>query len=148
VQAKPGYRTSARTLRRLSKSHVVYELPEAERGAWDRFAMRNIGLAVQRRMARHFGGDAGEMRRASVAQIAPLLNINPQHLAATAQNILADFAMVLSLIPDFPRWTPEARYSTGELISAKSLESEQQYQQILRKHPSFRAAILKLGSSR
>jgi hypothetical protein len=56
--------------------------------------------------------------------------------------------MVLSLIPDFPRWTAEARYSTGELISAKSLESEQQYQQILRKHPSFRAAILKLGSSR
>jgi hypothetical protein len=148
VHAKPGYRTSARTLRRLSKAHVVYELPEAERGAWDHFAMRNIGLAVQRRMARHFGGDADEMRRASVAQIAPLLNINPQHLATTAQNILADFAMVLSLIPDFPRWTPEARYSTGELISAKSLESEQQYQQILRKHPGFRAAILKLGSPR
>jgi hypothetical protein len=55
--------------------------------------------------------------------------------------------VVLSLIPDFPRWTPEARYFTGELISAKSLESEQHYQQLLRKHPRFRVAILKLGSS-
>jgi hypothetical protein len=114
----------------------------------DKFSMRNIGLAVQKRMARDFGGNADEMRRASVAQIAPLLNVNPQHLATNAQNILADFAMVLSLIPDFSRWTPEVRYFTGELVSAKSLKSEQQYQQLLRKHPRFRAAILKLGSSR
>ena len=33
VLANPKYRTSARTLRRLSKANVVYELPEAERGA-------------------------------------------------------------------------------------------------------------------
>ena len=35
VQANPKYRTSARTLRKLSKANVVYELPTAERGAWD-----------------------------------------------------------------------------------------------------------------
>ena len=33
VNANPKYRTPARTLRRLSKAHVVYELPEASRGA-------------------------------------------------------------------------------------------------------------------
>src|ERR1044071_9444781 len=38
VQANPRYRTPAGTLRRLSKAHVVYELPEADRAAWDRFA--------------------------------------------------------------------------------------------------------------
>jgi hypothetical protein len=62
IQANPKYRTSAATLRRLSKANVVYELPEAERGAWDRFSMRNIGLAVQKKIARDFDGDSRAMR--------------------------------------------------------------------------------------
>lgn len=146
IRANPRYRTPVRTLRRLSKAHVVYETPEVERGAWDRFAMRNIGFAVQRRMARAFGGDAEAMRRASIARIAPLVNLDPQQLSPVAQNIFADFATVLSLIPDFPRWPEQERYYFGELLSAKSFADEQQYQLQLRRLPRFRAAILKLGS--
>jgi hypothetical protein len=146
IRANPGYRTSARTLRRLSKAHVVYETPEAQRGAWDRFAMRNIGYKLQQRMASDFGGDAEAMRRASIAQIAPLLNVTPQQLPAAVQDSLANFTMVLSLVPDFPRWTNETRYFFGELISAKSLQTEQEYVRLLQRHRRFRAAILKLGS--
>ena len=73
VQANAKYRTSAATLRRLSKANVVYELPEAERGAWDRFSMRNIGLAVQKRMAKDFDGDAEAMRKAAVARLARIV---------------------------------------------------------------------------
>ena len=36
--------------------------------------MRNIGFAVQRRMARDFDGDAEAMRKAAVAQLARILN--------------------------------------------------------------------------
>jgi len=146
IRANPGYRTPARALRRLSKAHVVYETEESRRGAWDRFSTRNIGFALQRRMARDFSGDAAAMRRASIAKVSPLINFNPRQLAGPAQNALADFAMVLSLIPDFPRWTPEERYFIGELILAKSLESEQEYVRLLQTHPRLRAAILKLGS--
>ncbi len=70
VRANAKYRTSAATLRRLSKANVVYELPEAQAGAWDRFSMRNIGLAVQKRMGRDFDGDAEAMRQACVAKLA------------------------------------------------------------------------------
>ena len=147
IHANPRYRTSATTLRRLSKAHVVYETPDADPGAWDRFAMRNIGFAVQRRMARAFEGDADAMRRASIAQIAPLIHIDPEQIPAASQTPLADFAMVLSLIPDFPRWPERERYFFGELLTAKSLQDEQQYQLQLHRHPRFRSAILKLGSS-
>jgi len=51
VLANAKYRTSAATLRRLSKANVVYELPEAERGVGGNFPMRKVGLAVQKRMA-------------------------------------------------------------------------------------------------
>ncbi len=45
----PSHRTSARTLRRLALSPMIYEMPGRETGAWDRFHIRNLGLAVQRK---------------------------------------------------------------------------------------------------
>src|SRR6478736_794116 len=89
VRANAKYRTSAATLRRLSKANVVYELPEADRGAWDRFSMRNIGLTVQRRMARDFDGDAEAMRKAPVAQLARQLHLEQRKLKAREQSMFA-----------------------------------------------------------
>ena len=146
VQANPKYRTPARTLRRLSKAHVVYELPGADRGAWDCFAMRNIGFAVQRRMARDFGGDAEAMDRAAVAQLGRQLNLNPHKLKAREQSAFADFAAVLGLVPDLSRWSPEEKLALRTIIAAKSAGTEQRYVQLLQKHARLRRVILKLGS--
>jgi hypothetical protein len=146
VQAKPEYRTSARTLRRLSKAHVVYETPEAARGAWDSFSTRNIGFAVQRRMAHEFGGDAEAMRNAAVGRLAHDLNANPQKLKAHEYTAFADFAMVLSLVPDVARWSSEEVAALRAIIAAKAGRSELRYMRLLQKHARLRSAILKLGS--
>jgi hypothetical protein len=146
IQAKPGYHTSAPVLRRLSKAHVVYELPEVERGAWDSFAMRNIGFAVQRRMAREFGGDADAMRKAAVARLARNLNANPQKLKAHEYTAFADFATVFGLVPDLARWSSEEIGALRTIIAAKAGRNEQRYMRLLQKHAQLRAAILKLGS--
>jgi hypothetical protein len=146
VRANPKYRTSAATLRRLSKAHVVYELPEGNRGAWDRFAMRNIGLAVQRRMARDFSGDAEAMRKAAVAQLARILNLSPQRLKAHEQAVFTDFATVLSLVPDLVLWSPAEKRALRAIIAAKAGRSELRYVRLLQKHARLRAATMKLGS--
>jgi hypothetical protein len=146
IQAKPGYRTSARLLRRLSKSHVVYELLEAERGAWDSFSMRNIGFTVQRRMARDFSGDAEAVRKAAVARLARAINANPQRLKAHEYTAFADFATVLSLVPNLDKWSSEEKGALRTIIAAKARRSELRYMRLLQKHARLRAAILKLGS--
>ena len=146
VQANPKYRTSAATLRRLSKASVVYELPHAERGAWDRFSTRNIGLAVQKKMARDFDGDAQAMRKAAVARLARILKVDPKKLKSQEQIAFADFAMVLSLVPDLARWSSDDKDALREIIIAKAARNELRYQSILQKHARLRAAILKLGS--
>ena len=146
VQANSKYRTPARTLRRLSKAHVVYELPEADHASYDRFAMRNIGFAVQRRMAREFGGDAEAMDRAAVAQLGRQLNLNPQKLKARDQSAFADFAAVLGHVSDLSRWSPEEKSSLRAIIAAKSASTEQRYLRLLQKHARLRRIILKLGS--
>ena len=144
VRANARYRTPARTLRRLSKAHVVYELPEAERGAWDCFAMRNIGFEVQRRMARGFDGDAEAMRKAAAERLASIIKVNPQKLKSQAQ--VADFAMVLDLVPDVSRWSSDEKDALREIIAAKAARTELRYMRLLQKYARLRAAILKLGS--
>ena len=44
-----GYRTSARTLRKLAESPMIFELDRNRAGEWDRFQVRKIGLRTQRR---------------------------------------------------------------------------------------------------
>jgi hypothetical protein len=146
VLAKDSYRTPARTLRRLSKANVVYELPEAQRGAWDNFSIRNIGLAVQRRMARDFDGNAEAMRKAAVAQLARNLKIDPSKLKAHGRVALEDFAMVLSLVPDLAGWSSGDKRGLREIIVAKAARTELRYLRLLQKHPRLRAALLRLGS--
>jgi hypothetical protein len=148
VQADAKYRTSARTLRRLSKAHVVYELPEADRGAWDRFAMRNIGFAVQRRMARDFNGDSDAMQKAVMAKVARDIGLNPRGLNHRQRSVFADFSMVLSLVPELPRWSPDEKAALRAIIVAKAGRSELRYLRLLQKHTRLRAAILRAGSQK
>jgi hypothetical protein len=148
VQANPTYRTPARTLRRLSKAHVVYELPEAKHGAWDRFAMRNIGFALQRRMARDFGGDVEAMRKAAVSRIVRELGMAIDRQRPHEKQALADFAVVLNLIPDLARWTADEKAGMRAIIAAKAAKTEQRYLQLLQKHVRLRTAILRLGSQK
>jgi hypothetical protein len=55
--------------------------------------------------------------------------------------------MVLSLVSDFARWSPEEKAAVRAIISAKAGATEQRYQRLLGKHTRLRRAIIKVGSS-
>jgi hypothetical protein len=48
LATRSGYRTSARTLRKLAESPMAFELNEGLAGDWDRFQVRKIGFRAQR----------------------------------------------------------------------------------------------------
>jgi hypothetical protein len=146
IASRPGYRTSARTLRRLAGGHIFYELPDAEPGAWDRFSTRNIGLKVNHRMAEEFGGNADSFRAASVTRAAHNLGVGVESVRGAAQKALEDFALVLGLIPGVTRWTASEKKALLRIIHAKAGANEAEYVRLLQSHPRLRAAILKLGS--
>ena len=54
LEARPGYRTSARTLKRLAESSMVFEVNQEQTGDWDRFQVRKIGFEAQRLKAKQF----------------------------------------------------------------------------------------------
>ncbi|HKV33162.1 MAG TPA: hypothetical protein VJP89_02465 [Pyrinomonadaceae bacterium] len=62
IATRKGYRTSARTLRKLAESPMIFELDERRVGDWDRFQVRKIGLRMQ---GRKFESLASLIREAS-----------------------------------------------------------------------------------
>lgn len=62
IATRKGYRTSARTLRKLAESPMIFELDQKRVGDWDRFQVRKIGLRMQ---GRRFESVASLIRSAS-----------------------------------------------------------------------------------
>jgi hypothetical protein len=144
--ADRNYRTPARTLKRLAAGHVFYELPGSEIGAWDRFSTRNIGLRVNRHMARQFSGDSASIRQESVRAVARILGINPPSWTSLEQTSFNNFALVLALIPDLSTWTDAQKQAVLQIIRAKPKPDEMLYLHLMQRHGKLREALLKLGS--
>jgi hypothetical protein len=140
------YRTPARTLKRLAAEHVFYELPGSEIGAWDRFSTRNIGLRVNRRMARDFAGDAGLMREKSKRATERILNVSTSSWTPLEKAAFENFALVLADAPELRAWTREEKDGLVRIIRAKAKSDEMLYLHLTQRHARLRRALLKLGS--
>jgi hypothetical protein len=153
IATRVGYRTSPRVLRRLASGHVLFETHNEARastttaGEWDSFQVRNIGLAVARRMANEFDGDAGAFRAASVAKVKRALGARGMKFTKAEERAFSNFALVLALIPSLARWTAEEKRSALRIIRAKAGADELRYLQLLRRHTRLRRAIIALGTN-
>ncbi len=146
IAADPAYRSSRRTLARLVTHNVLYEVPGSPRGEWDRFHVRNLGLAVNRRMAREFGGSSARIREAAERRVAKALGMRPAWLPDFERDAFRDFALVLDLVPDLSRWSRAERTGVAAIIRAKAGRGERRYLRLLQRHGRLRAALIGLGS--
>lgn len=144
--ARPGYRTTPQTLREISVGHLLLEFPPAQSSDWDRFEVRNLGLAVQRRMATHFDGDAARMRSASVKGVSRALGLQTAEWKESERRAFENLALVLSLIPDLSRWTKDEKLAVARIVRAKASADESRYLRLMQQHERLRAAMIKLGS--
>jgi hypothetical protein len=144
IASDPKHRTPARVLRRLSEGNAIYEAPVAERGDWDRFAIRNVGLAVQRRMREEFNGEADQIRAASTKQVARDLGIKPGS-TQLERRAFEDLALVLALIPDLPQWTESEKSQVTRIIRAKTGVDESRFARLLQGHEKLRREIIRFG---
>jgi hypothetical protein len=150
MTSRPGYRTSAHTLRKLARAPMIFELKKSDNGSasgdWDRFQVRNIGLAVARLMARKFEGDAVRMRADSAKSLTQVLGIHTETWRETELAALSYFAATLMLVEDLPRWSEDAKQALVKIIRAKATSDESVYLKQMQKHTLLRCAMIKLGS--
>jgi hypothetical protein len=142
-----NHRTSPRTLRKLAEGHIFFEFGTAQPGRWDKFSSRNLGLAVQRKMADEFDGDAGKMRRTSSKNLAKLLDVSLDDWNPRERWAFDNFAIALSVVPNIARWTQAEKQSLLAIIRAKAAPSETRYLRLLQQHARLRDAFVQAGSS-
>jgi hypothetical protein len=146
IAAHPKYRTSARTLRRLAAGHVFYELPGSEPGAWDRFSTRSIGLRVNARMARQFGGNGQRMRAESARAVARALGVNTSLWKGLDKTSFGNLAVALALVRDLASWKREEKDALVRIIRAKAGRDEMRYLHLMQRHGRLREVLLKVGA--
>ena len=146
IAADAKYRTPARTLKRLAAGHVFYELPGGEVGAWDRFSTRNIGLRVNQRMAREFGGDAVRMRKQATRGLEKTLGVSTSSWRPLEKAAFENFALVLTPAAVSREWTREEKEDLVQVIRAKAKPDEMLHLHLTQQHGRLRQALLRLGS--
>ncbi len=146
IARDPKHRTSARTLRKLAEGHMFLEVGDPPSGSWDSFSMRTLGLAVQRKMADEFDGDAGQMRRSTTKALAGSLGVNLETWNTREQWAFCNFAVALSLAPGLSRWTSEEKRALVRIIRAKAGPNETEYFHRLQQQQTLRDALLIIGS--
>lgn len=151
IAANREYKTPARILKRLAEVHMFYEAHSSDGGGqqsgpWDTFSTRNLGLLINRRMARQFHGDSQKFRRASAMNVTRALEINSARWSQAQIQALQNWSLVLALIPGLSRWSRTEKNQLVEIIRAKSAPNEMTYLRQTQGHSRLRAEILRLGS--
>ena len=151
ISAKPDYRTSARTLRRLAGGHLLFDLEvpagyESILSDWDQFAVRSLGLAIQRRMAQDFNGEVGKIRTASGQFVKRALALKTDRWREPELNALENLALVLAMIPGVERWSADEKHLTAQIIRAKARTDEARYLRLMQRHTKLRGGVIALGS--
>ncbi|HSP63360.1 MAG TPA: hypothetical protein VLQ90_10295 [Pyrinomonadaceae bacterium] len=146
IAASRGYRTPARTLRTLAAGHMLFEAAPTTALKWDRFEVRNVGLAVQRRMALEFAGDAQKIRADSAGFIKRVLNLDTRRWREPELRIFEGFALVLAMIPGIAHWNASEKQLAARIVLAKARGDEGVYLRLMQGHTPMRAALIGFGS--
>jgi hypothetical protein len=114
-------------------------------GPWDQFSVRNLGLRVNRRMTREFGGDRERIVRASVTEVGRALGVSVGRWSEDERRAFENWALVLTLMPDLARWSPEEKRAMVRIIRAQAGADEMRYLRMTQRHARLRAELLRLG---
>jgi hypothetical protein len=150
IASRSNYRTSAKTLRKLATGPMIFELEKTPSkssvGDWDRFSVRNIGLAVARRMGSKFDGEAERFREEAIKTLNTALGLTLKDWREVELSVLSDFAVTLSLVEDLHRWSDSEKQSLLRVVRAKAGLDESSYLKLMQRHAGLRSAMIKLGS--
>lgn len=132
VGARPAYRSSAVTLRRLAAGDLRLALVPGVERDFAGFDVMRMGLHVQRVPARHAEAAMGRLGIA---------------LGPRAPAVLREWARLLAALPDFERWSRAQTRGLQAIMRAKLGPDEATYIRRMSRHAHLRDAILRLGRS-
>ena len=151
------HRTSARNLRRLAEGFIFYDIPGVphpdrvwkggQKGEWDNFRTRYLGLAVNRHIGERFNGDVARYRKESSEFLAKSLGASAADFRGCERDAFEAFAAALAPAPKIRDWSEADKSALVAIIRAKAAAEEWDYLRLLRRHNHLREAFLMLGNA-
>jgi hypothetical protein len=155
ISEDPRERTPARVLRRMARSSMTWDanqsddsrLPARSAGRdWDRFHVRNLGIAVQRNWSRH-GGSSSDFIDFCLRRVAAQLQMKVGGLTTVERRALEGLAPVL-MLARMEQFSEEERAAARRIVHAKAARREDDYLRLLSQHERLRRSLLDHGSVR
>ncbi|MEP6769791.1 MAG: hypothetical protein ABJC61_14050 [Acidobacteriota bacterium] len=144
LKRDPNRRTPARMLRRLARRNVLFDAGP-EKPEWDRFHVRGLGRAVNRRMKRDHDGDARALRKAAEARVSRALGVGLAEWPPERRRVSMGLVLVLDAIAGLPRWSAAEKQGAAAILRAKSGREEDRYLNLLQRHARLRQALIGMG---
>jgi hypothetical protein len=145
--SRPGRRTSAATLRRITAAGLTLDLSRGAPALWSAVSLDAVGLAIERRRAAA-GLSPERFRRAREKRVARALGLGPDVLSPRLARALRGLAPVLDLVPGLFRLRAEEQAALRKLVVRKAARSEAGFARLLARAGSLAAAMKKAGRNR
>jgi hypothetical protein len=168
IADRPKYRSPRAILKRLAEAHVFYECQGFRKGkfpgravsaepsrrtlsaasgsgAWDSFSMRNLALAVNRRMARECNGDAIRLHEISIKEVSRALGLTSARWSEAERRSLGNWSLILALIRGLAGWSSHEKRTLIEMIRSQSGRNEMRYLGLTQRQPRLREELLRMG---
>jgi len=144
ISSDRGYRTSAKTLKRLARSDMHISPGNINRKAYSELAVTKLGFAVTKMVAEKFAGDRQAALEWSISKVKRA-GISSANLNRLEKIQYRRFSPLLALIDDLDNWTAGEKSLLLRVIRAKAASREIEYIRLLQKHSRFKAALEKLA---
>jgi hypothetical protein len=145
--SRPGRRTSAATLRRITAAGVTLDLPSTTPALWSAVSLDAAGLAIGCRQAAA-GLSPGVFGRAREKRVARALGLPIRLLPPRLARALRGLAPVLDLVPDLSRLRADERGALRKLVVRKAGPSEAGFARLLARAGSLAAAVKRACGNR
>jgi hypothetical protein len=139
----PGRRTPPAFLRRLTTAPLFYDVSGETCKLPDTFHLRDLGLAIARRLAAS-GLSPDAFRTRAARRVARGLGLSP--LDSPTQAALKGLAPALALLDDLTSWTAAEKRALAALVRAKSAPNELRYARLASSHPRLARALAAASS--
>lgn len=147
MQFKRDYRTSTKTLKRLSQSKLFLKFNPARETPAEIPELPNIGHALVDFVGRKHHGErktAQEVALRKALRVFPLRNL--EHFPASERKAVERFTLLAALVPNLHRWSDIEKKELVRIMRKKGGPRERDYVMLLKKHQSFRHSLLEIAN--
>jgi hypothetical protein len=145
MRSKRGYRSSMRTLRRLSYTDAYLDL---SRGRCRPLDFESLSQEATRYVARRFDGDRDRAARGSTRRLIRILGIEDYtEWTRDERYWMRELGPILCLIPNLESWPVRDRRALAAVIRSKGASYELTYTRRAAKHTRLAAALHAISST-